>query len=62
MDGAGKDWLAHTPEVGECGIALTSEFGARFEGEEELKRVDELYGPFRLKTPGKLRLEREAGR
>jgi hypothetical protein len=61
-DGAGKDWLAHTPEDAEYGIALTSEFGARFEDEEELKTADELYGPFRLKTPGKLRLEREAGR
>ncbi|MFI6179763.1 hypothetical protein ACIA8R_29760 [Nonomuraea sp. NPDC051191] len=56
-DGTGKDWFAHAAEDDGHGLALTSEFGARFEDKDGLKRADELYGPFRLKTPGKQRLE-----
>lgn len=58
-DASGKDWLAHTSDEYESDVALTSEFGARFEGEDGLKTADQLYGPFRLKTPGKGRRERD---
>jgi hypothetical protein len=54
-DGRGKDWFAHTTEEDGTGIALTSEFGARFEDQNGLDEADRLYGPFRLKNPGKRR-------
>ncbi|WP_433444614.1 hypothetical protein [Nonomuraea sp. CA-141351] len=57
-DSTGKDWLAHATEDNGYGIGLTSEFGARFEDKDGIKTADQLYGPFRLKTPGKRRLER----
>ncbi|MET7334305.1 hypothetical protein [Nonomuraea sp. NPDC005650] len=57
-DATGKDWLAHSTEDNGYGIALTSEFGARFEEADGLNTADQLYGPFRLKTLGKRRLER----
>jgi hypothetical protein len=56
-DASGKDWFAHTTEEYGTGIALTSEFGAHFEDADALTMADQLYGPFRLKTPGKRRLE-----
>ncbi|MEU4511714.1 hypothetical protein AB0G05_19660 [Nonomuraea wenchangensis] len=55
-DASGKDWFAHTPEEYGEGIALTCESGASFD-RDELETADQLCGPFRLKTPGKRRLE-----
>ncbi|MGW6499390.1 hypothetical protein [Nonomuraea angiospora] len=56
-DATDKDWLAHATEDNGYGIGLTSEFGVRFDDEDGIEKADRLYGPFRLKTPGKRRLE-----
>lgn len=67
-DRNGARWDAIEIDCSECGntckdgnVALRSEFDAYYPGDYLIFKAARNYGPFRLETPGKVRLEREGG-